>query len=284
MTLRFEKIHGQTMTMEQPSVVTKYRFTRSWQDPLPVGFAGSIFDWVAENALFVIPKFVDYNPMGRLWLKDIKITELVYGRHYELEAPYVPPDKAPPGFAGAYSLTVDLIGGTTHIIAGDLISVWPPDSPNNGGLIGVDGDEIHGYDVVSPEMKLTVAFRHTQGFLSKPYIDNLFKVIGHYNEDVFLGYDPGQVQYLGGPHTVTEAEATAQYVFSMTPNQINLIVGGITIGLKYGSDIISPATRDDVYVPGGGQGNDPVKKVDYIELIRPPSHKWKAFKPIFGWG
>lgn len=96
MTIRFEKVHGQSMTLESPTVTTKYRCTRAWFDPLPLGHAGGFFDWVADNALFVVPKFIDYNPMGRLWLKDIRITELIYGRHYDIECPYVPPDKAPP--------------------------------------------------------------------------------------------------------------------------------------------------------------------------------------------
>lgn len=278
MTIRFEKVHGQTMTMASPTVNIKYRHTRSWQDPFPAGHAGSYFDWVADNALFLIPRFVDYNPMGRLWLGDIKITEVIYARHYDIEAPYLPPDKAPPGFAGAYSMTVDLIGGTTHTLAGELISVWPPGSPNSGGLIGVDGDEIHGADVVTPEMKLTVSYRHPSAFLNKTYIDALFLLIGHFNADTFLGYAAGQVQYLGGPHTVTEAESTARYTFALSPNATNLVVGGITIGQKYGSDIISPTSEDEV------DSGDPVKRVKYIELIRPPSHSWKPFASVFGWG
>lgn len=127
-------------------------------------------------------------------------------------------------------------------------------------------------------MKLTVSYRHTQAFLNKAYIDSLFYLIGHFNEDRFLDYDPGQVQYLGGPHTATESEATAQYTFTMSPNETNLIVGGITIGQKYGSDIVSPTTKDQA------SGGKPVKIVDYIECIRPPSHKWKQFKSVFGWG
>lgn len=285
MTLRFEKVHGQTMTLEPPGVVTKYRFTRNWSDPLPTGHAGGIFDWVADNAMFVIPRYVDDNPMGRVVLKDIRITEIVYGRHYEIEAPYGRTDVTFPGLviAGAYSLTVDLIGATTHIIAGDHISSWPDGSPNNGGVIGKDGNDVHGADVVTPEMKLTVMYRHPQGFMNKAYVDSLFPLIGHFNEDTFLGYAPGQVQYLGGPHTVTESEATAQYVFNMVPNEVDLVVGGITIGLKYGSDILSPAVKDDTYTPGGGD-TFPVKAVEYIECIRPPSHKWKQFKSVFGWG
>lgn len=278
MTIRFEKVHGQSMTLEQPTVNTKYRCTRAWFDPFPTGHAGGFFDWVADNSLFVIPKFVFTNPMGVLWLKDIRINELIYARHYDIDAMYVPPDKAPPGFAGAYSLSVDLIGGTTHITAGRRISGWPAGCPDNGGVIGKDGDEVHGADVVTPEMKLTVSYRHPQGFLNKLYIDSLFYLIGHFNSDTFLGYAPGQVQYLGGPHTMTESEATARYTFAMSPNATNLEVAGITIGTKFGSDLLSPIMKDEV------DAGKPVKRVDYIECIRPPSHEWLAFASVFGWG
>lgn len=260
---------------ENPTVVEKYRCTRNWEDTLLTGHAGGFFDWVADNALFVIPRSVDFNPAGTLWLQDIKITEDIYGRLYHIDAPYGPTKKE----IGAYQLTVDLIGGTVHITAGELISVWPTQE-GNGGLIGVDGDEVHGADVVVPEMKLIVSYRAPKAFLNQAYINSLLYLIGHFNNDVFLNYAQGQVQFLGGPFTESEAEATARYSFAISPNETNLVIAGITItGIKYGSDLVVPTYADKTTAE-----SKPGKEATFLEVIRPPSHSWKNFIPVIGWG
>lgn len=274
MTFRFEKTHGRTMTMDPPQLTEIYKSWRSWQDPLPLSFSGSYFTWLADYALFVVPRYTDHHPLGRLWLGDIKITEDIYTREYTLECPYTPTKKEP----GAYQLTVDLIGGNVHVTAGVLVSVWPPSSPNNGGLIGVDGDEVHGVDIPAPEMKITVNFRHPQGELNKAYIDAISEIIGFPNSDTFLGYAPGEVMYLGGPFTESESEATATYNFAVSRHRTNFYIGTVLIGLKYGWDVVSPQFKDAVV-----SGN-PVKQVDYVELIRPANRQWQNYLSRFGWG
>jgi len=278
MAIRFEKVHGRTMEINpvNPTVVEKYRFTRSHQDSLPAGHAGGIFDYVADYALFAIPRSIDYNPVGTLWLQDIKINEVTYAREYLIDAPYASIKKE----SGAYQLTVDLIGGTTHVKAGVLINIYPPGTPDNGGIIGYDrdSDTIHGAEVVTPEMKIIVSYRAPQNFLNAAYIKRLFYVIGHFNSDTFLTFEPGEVQYIGGPFTESESEATARFTFAVSPNETDLDIGGVTVSEKKGSDLISPIFLDiDI-------GGKPRKEVDAVEVIRPPSHSWVPFVPAFGWG
>jgi hypothetical protein len=60
----------------------------------------------------------------------------------------------------------------------------------------------------------------------------------------------------------------------------NLVVGGITITSKSGFDVISPVYESTTDTNGAG-ATHAVKKLKYIEIIRPRAHK--AYGPVFGW-
>jgi hypothetical protein len=143
-----------------------------------------------------------------------------------------------------------------------------------------NGEEVTGTDVPVAEDRLVISYRHPQAFLNHAYIRGIGRLRGYPCSDTFLNYAVGEVRYMGGQFTQTDAEATAQYAFDVSPNVTNLEVGGITIATKSGFDVISPIYEMEID-DAGGEANA-VKKIKYIEIIRPREHK--AYKPVFGWG
>lgn len=283
MTFRFKRVTEGEMTMDPLSVTVKYR-----AEGIPLTLpAADFFDYVASRALAVIPETYA-SSAGMLHRQDIQLHEVAYARKYLLTVPYGPRKRN----TGAYQISVDQIGGTTHVTAGERISGWgasgmggvganeqdSPEKEDNGGLIGKDGDQVHGVDIPVEETKITVSYRHPAMKLIQSYIRGIGKLVGFPNEDTFLGYEPGEVLYLGGRFTESEAEATAQYDFAISYNRKNFKVGDITIGEKKGWDVVSP-----IYVEKNDDGK-PERKIKYIEIIRPAGREWKDYKSAFGWG
>lgn len=269
--LRFVQVTGSDMTMEPPSVTIQYK---AWGAPSPLPF-GDFFDWIASYAIAVVPTTY-LHPLGLLYRQDIRITEDYYAKQYTISVPYGPNKKE----AGAYSITVDQIGGTVHVIAGTRIAGFgdAENAVDNGGLIGVDGDEVHGTDIPVEESKITICYRHPKTTLNAAYIKATGRLVGFPNSDGFLTYDPGEVLYLGGNFSESEAEATASYSFAISYNRTNFVVGGITVGEKKGWDVLSTTTIDDPTT------DNPTKKVSYIEVVRPAGREWKNYRTVFGWG
>ncbi len=280
---RFERVTGGEITATPPTMTIPYRSTGA-VSPLP---AGDYFSWLASFAMTNIPLTATHPGSGStLYRQDIQIHENWYANAYEISVPYAARER----LSGAYQISVNGSGGTVHVTAGTRITGYGPDGNetdepdqenkvDNGGLIGVDGDEIHGIDVPVPQTKITVNFRHPAGKLNAAYVKAISELTGRPNNDVFLTYDPGEVMFLGPTFTETQAEATAQYDFAISRNRTDFQMGGITIDEKKGWDLLSPYYGDDV------DNNHGVRKLLYVEVIRAPGGmEWIDYVPAFGWG
>jgi len=235
------------------------------------------FDQVAQFVMTPnrIPRTFSH-PRGTLYLQDIQIHENHAARSYSITAPYGITKRDP----GAYQLVVDQTGGTVNVTAGTRIAGYGPfaDEVDNGGLIGVDGDEIRGVDIPVAESKITVNFRHPEGKLNAAYVKAVGQLVGYPNSTTFLTYAPGEVLYLGSNFAETDMEATAQYSFAISYNVQNLILGGITVAFKAGWDVLNISYKDEV-----DNGHN-VKRIKYIEVIRPAGREWINYMAAFGWG
>lgn len=272
---RLEQLPGGDIGSEPPSATMKWRSTGN-----PGSWDGDYFSWIASYALRNIPKTFRH-PLGILHLQDLQVNEVVHGLLYEISAPYGLFKKE----TGAYQITVDQTGGTVHVSAGTRIAGYGPaaNEVDNGGLIGVEGDQVKGVDIPVETSKISVNFRHPEGALNRDYIIKIGRLVGRPNNDTFLGYDPGEVIYLGGNFTESNTEATATYQFAISYNLTNFVVGGITVTEKAGWDVLSPIYKETTYTDG--EGNDhAVKNLAYIEIVRPAGRSWLNYAPAFGWG
>jgi hypothetical protein len=246
---------------------------------LPYIHGGDAFDWVSSQVMaLIVGGYATYlTPLGTLFWNSIQLHESFYAQHYEISVTYSPVNRQ----TGTYQITVDQAVGNVHVTAGRRIAGFGPaaNEVNSGGVFW-NGEEVTGTEVPVAEDRITVMYRHPQSFLNAAYIRSVGTLRGYPNSDVFLGYQPGEVRYMGGNFTETEAEASASYSFEISPNVTNLVVGGITITSKSGFDVISPVYEPTTDTNGAGVTHA-VKKLKYIEIIRPREHK--PYGPVFGW-
>lgn len=273
MPLAIEEIGGSNLAMSGPSFTRRYRITGA------TGLVGvDAFDIVADFALSQIPGTLSTNT-GLMYLADIQITENHYARSYDVSAPYSPFGVLKRGTGpGAYQISVDQTGGTVNVKAGRRIAGYGPENIDNGGLIGVEGEDVKGVDIPVEKSRFTIMFRHPQGMLTDAYIDKVGALVGFPASDDFINRTPGELMYLGGNFVKTNSEATGTYTFERSPHKQNFEVAGINIVDKKGWDVLS-------FCYGDNNANDKAeRKVKCIEVIRPAGREWKPYKPAFGWG
>jgi hypothetical protein len=287
MSLTLELIVGSDLTLDRDTltIVRKFRVKGMLS-----GLASDVFDTVASDVMTAIADGgTDSNghrygptydtPMGTLYWNSIQLHESYYAQLYEISVTYSPYEKK----TGTYLVRVEHAAGTAKATAGERIAGYPTaDAVDNGGVIW-NGQEVVGVDVPFNQTRIVISYRHPAAFLNHDYLRAIGELVGHPNEDAFLGYDPGEIAYAGGNATESEAEASAEYSFEVSRNETGLVVGGHTIAEKTGFDIISPVYKWDTDDDGGGT-TKVIRPIDYIEIIRPTGREWRNYGSAFGWG
>ena len=285
MALAFAPITGSDLTLDRDNltIVRKFRTIGT----LPYS-GGDCFDFVSSLVMgFIKTNYPTYGtPMGTLFWNSIQLHESYYAQSYEISVTYSPFNKQ----TGTYLVRIEHAAGTAKATAGERIAGYPEDgygyaggaAGDNGGVIW-NGQEVVGVDVPFGQTRLVISYRHPQMFLNHAYLRGIEPLVGHPNNDTFLGYDPGELAYAGGNATESECEASAEYSFEVSRNETNLEVGGITIDEKAGFDIISPVYKWDTHEDDEGTTRE-VRPIEYIEIIRPRGREWTDYASVFGWG
>jgi hypothetical protein len=283
MALTLEFITGSDLTLDRDSltIVRKFRV----KGTLPYA-GGDAFDVVSSLVMGLIQMtYPTYGtPMGTLFWNSIQLHESFYAQLYEISVTYSPFNKQ----TGTYLVRVEHAAGTAKATAGEWIAGYPAanfpagEDDSNKGLI-FDGQEVVGVDVPFNQTRIVISYRHPQMFLNHAYLRAVGALVGHPNNDIFLGYDPGEIAYAGGNATESEAEASAEYSFEVSRNETNIEVGGITIATKKGFDIISPEYESGIADDASGAKKG-VRTIKSIEIIRPRGREFEDYVSVFGWG
>jgi hypothetical protein len=170
---------------------------------------------------------------------------------------------------GEYTLTFDTSGGTVHISASKAtIAKYPTaTAPDCKQLIGVNGDQVDGVDVIMPALKMTVNFRHPAAFITLAQIKYLASITGMVNSATFLTFAAGEVLFLGAAGSEgSEAETEVTYQFAMSSNATGLTIGDVTAIAKKGHDLAWIKYKDAVDAPGSTAL--PVKQPEFVYVER----------------
>ena len=282
MPLTLELVVGSDLTLDRDSltIVRKFRV----KGTLPYSGGGDAFDYVSSQVMgLILSTYPMYGtPLGTLFWNSIQLHESHYAQLYEISVAYSPYNKQ----TGTYLVRIEHAAGTAKATAGKWIAGYPtaavPASDGNKGVIW-NGQEVVGVDVPFNQTRIVISYRHPQAYLNHAYLRAIGELVGHPNNDTFLGYAPGEIAYAGGNATESEAEASAEYTFEVSRNETALEVGGITIADKKGFDIISPVYKWDTEDDAGGT-TKAVRPIDYIEIIRPRGREWMNYVSMFGRG
>lgn len=276
MSFSIELALGSDLQLDRESITYSRKFVV--KGTLPFTYGGDAFDYVSSQVMaLIVANYPTYaSPMGTLYWNSIQLHENFYAQNYDATVVYSPINKQ----SGTYQITVDQAVGNVHVTAGTRMAVYPTTSAHNNGGTFFNGEEVTGTEVPVAEDRLTISYRHPRAYLNRAYIQRVGKLRGYPCSDNFLGYQPGEVRYMGGNFTESEAEASASYSFEISYNVTDLVVCGITIASKTGFDVASPIFKPNTATAGAT--TVAVKEVDAIEIIRP--REWKAYKSVFGWG
>lgn len=288
MALTLELVTGSDLTLNRDAltIVRKFRV----RGTLPYTGVGDAFDAVATQVMDLVnttyPMYA--TPQGTLFWNSIQLHESFYAQLYEISVLYSPFDRQ----TGTYLVRVEHAAGTAKATAGERIGGYPVTAfnPNeldealkgNKGVIW-NGQEAVGVDVPLNQTRIVIAYRHPQGYLNHAYLRNVGELVGRPNKDNFLGYDSGEIAYAGGNATESACEASAEYSFEVSRNELDFDVGGITIDEKKGFDIISPFYEWDTEDDSSGNTHA-IRILKYIEIIRPRGREWVNYVSAFGWG
>lgn len=146
--------------------------------------------------------------------------------------------------AGSFQLSFDTLGGTVNRkLAISTVSSYKAagvttEIPDYKGAIDVQDDgSVKGCDVVIPALKLTATFKHPQGFINGEQIKGLARMTGTKNGDSWLGYEAGEVLFLGATGTEgTDIETSVAYHFACSENLTEQTVGPFSDVTKKGWD------------------------------------------------
>lgn len=196
-------------------------------------------------------------PHGTIFRQDIEIESIGWDA-WHINVPYAKRKKE----NGQWDWSFRSSGGTIRITGGKHKAVFPAGKPTHNGLIGVNGEEVEGVDVVVPATIYDFSFRHPQGVVSLSYSKAISDMTGVVNSDNWLAFGPGEMLFLGpNGSDGSNSEAQLSYSFAYSKTVSNLQVGDIAIVNKQGHDVAWITYKKEV------QNNLPAQVPDYVNIV-----------------
>jgi len=262
-----EKPRSRQLTGEPPTATYQYTATGSSSQSFVYGYA------VANTPVTV------FTYEGLLYRQNISVDELGY-RMFDVTISYAKRKNV----TGEWRFTFDGAGASLHISKSkETVACFPDNAKKNafGQLIGVDGDQIAGTDIIIPAMRVSIHFKHPAGVV------DIFQAIawglktGQTNLTPFFGRPQGEWLYLGPAGSDgSEAEAEVSHGFAFAPNLTNQTFGTIT-GVSFkGHEVVWSTSEDAEEDIGGDKFMVKKPRLIYVERV----YDEFAFAPFFGFG
>lgn len=203
-----------------------------------------VFDAEDEDAVRAICNAAETDgglprAIGSASLDTYDIDERINARTWKVVAHYKCPEyqkyESPDG-----RFSFDTGGGTQHVTQ-SLATVGrygPKATDKLKGAIGFDGKNVQGVDITVPVFNFTETHWFRDNQITQAYKLKLFGKTGRYNTDVFRGFAPGEVLFLGaagdrqGDDPDDKWELT--FKFAAMPNRTNFHIGDIAVASKLG--------------------------------------------------
>lgn len=220
--------------------------------------------FVHSYALGATPAIVS-TVYGTLHRQDVRVRQTAYNQ-FTVQVPYGKRKNE----TGEWTWDFDTTGGTVHITnAKEEVSRYPSsDAPDQKGAIAVDGDQVHGVDIVIPAMKVNVQYKHPLGNITLSQAKYLNSITGSTNTDNFLTFAPGEVLFLGARGSDgTNAEATVHYQFAVSGNVSGQSIGSIAGVAKKGWEVLWIRYEDAEETEGGNTYPVRTPKFVYVDRV-----------------
>lgn len=233
---------------------------------------------VQATALLFTPPAVS-STYGILYRQDV-IVDPEGNDQWGVTVPYGKVNKV----VGSFTLSFDTTGGTVNrkvsIATTNSYKATgePDDPPDYKGAIDVQDDgQVNGADVVIPALKLNAHFKHPVAVITLPQIRAIARMAGTVNSATFLGFEAGEVLFLGATGSEgTDSETEVTYQFACSENLVDGTIGPFTHINKGGWDYVWVKFHPDV------DGGNPIIKPRWIFMEQ--VYFRKNFAAILGFG
>lgn len=201
--------------------------------------------YVSSYALAATPAIYS-TVFGTFYRQDIQIRPQSADLFY-ITVPYGPKKRE----NGSWTFDFDTTGGTVTIKnSKETVSSYGaggnPFIPDFKQLIGVNGDDVEGCEIIIPALRINVRFRHPYGVVTIAHAKALARLTGKVNSTPFLGFDAGEVLFIGASGSDgSEAEAEISYSFACSENASGLSIGDIAGVAKKGHHYLWVSYKDD---------------------------------------
>lgn len=228
-----------------------------------VAYGESDDQFVSSYALAATPAIYS-TVYGTFYRQDIQIRPQSADLYY-ITVPYGPKKRE----NGSWTFSFDTTGGTVLVktskeTVASYGAAGNPFIPDHKQAIGVNGDNVEGCEIIIPALRIDVTFRHPYGVVTINHAKTLARLTGKTNSASFLGFDAGEVLFLGARgQDGSEAEAEVTYGFAMSENATGLNIGDISGIAKKGHQYLWTWYSDEE------DSGNPVRrpKFAYVERV-----------------
>lgn len=232
----------------------KARFDRDrTNDSIELTFklAGSESDVEAHAALQQIaPAFY-----GGLLFQSYELEHLGGGvweatAEYNLKLDRTPQEQGSQSEPQNNQVSFDTTGGTEHITQAITqlgYASFPALAPDLGNAIGVDGENVNGVDVVTPQLRFQETWSWNNAVIGTNYIKMLRDLTGTTNNRPFRTFDEDEVLFLGATGSKKSILVwEIVYNFAVSKNKAQFFVHDIEVNTKGGWDYLWVRYKDEV--------------------------------------
>jgi hypothetical protein len=190
---------------------------------------------------------------------------------------------------GTWHFQFDSSGGS-HRVTQSLETLWRGErsqsnpAPDLLGATNYDGKKVQGVDIVVPKLEFSVTAYYAPQAVTTAFVADIARNTGKVNSDDWLGFEAGELLFLGGSGQGDIPTVAGQRVkpiaitfkFAASENREDIEVGDITVPTKDGWDYLwvrYEKTEENGQVL-------PVPVHAYVEKI----YERFAFAQLFGFG
>lgn len=148
---------------------------------------------------------------------------------------------------GEWRMSFDTTGGTVRQTLALEERRYPGTTPDQKCAINVIDGKVQGIDVPVGSLKITVTFRMPRTTITIPYIRALAAVVGKTNAHAFIGFEPGELLFLGATGAQgTKVDPTIDFHFLCGENLTDITLGEITAITKGAHEHLWTMFRDAI--------------------------------------
>lgn len=244
-----------------------------------------------STVLLATPLFVSLQ--GQLLIRQDVSVVPIGANNYKASVKYgseADPDSQKPLDPLEWKYTFDTTGGSHRIVQAEeevrRYETWVTGytAPDLGGALNFDGKQCHPIDIVIPKLEFTITVAYAPQYLTIGVVQEFARKTGRTNSDAWLGFDPGELLFLGavGDGVIPTVygqrvkPVQVQLKFAASENRTDIQIGIAKAIKKEGWEYLW--VRYQRFENGGF--DKPVAVHAYVDRV----YRSLAFKPFFKFG